>query len=496
MAINASEQCGTGIEGLDDILGGGFPRNRLHLIQGDPGVGKTTLALQFLMAGAAVGEQGLYITLSETKSELLDVAKSHGWSLDGLAILELSEIETELLKEAQNTLFHPSEVELNRTTKRLIEEVDRVKPVRMVVDSLSEMQLLAETPLRYRRQMLAFKQYFSGRQITVLFLDDRSRDPDLQIQSIAHGVLGLEKAALTYGVERRRLKVVKMRGLKFRAGYHDYIIERGGLHVFPRLVASEHHSPFIRGTISSGLKPLDELLGGGLDRGTSTLILGPAGSGKSTAAMQFAMSCADMKEKALIFTFDEGMGTLLTRAREIGMHVDKHLESGAITVQQVDPAELPPGQFASRIRDAVQRHGVKLIIIDSLNGYLNAMPDEKFLSIQMHELLIYLGQQGVLTIMTLTQHGMMGSMSSPVDLSYLADTVVLLRYFEAMGHVKKAISVIKKRSGSHEASLREYRIDKLGIQVGQPLRSFQGVLTGVPAFVGTAEEMIKPSATG
>jgi circadian clock protein KaiC len=490
-----SEKCSTGIEGLDDILGGGFPRNRFHLVQGDPGVGKTTMSLQFLLEGARNNERVLYITLSETKEELADVANSHGFNLEKLAVLELSDIESELLKESQNTLFHPSEVELNRTTKRMLEEIEKIKPDRLVVDSLSEMQLLAETPLRYRRQMLALKQYFAGRRVTVLFLDDRTREPDLQIQSIAHGVLGLEKNALDYGVERRRMKVVKMRGVKFRGGYHDVIIERGGLQIFPRLIAAEHHVPFKRGSVSSGIVPLDTLLGGGLDRGTSSLFLGPAGCGKSTLAMQFAMAMAQRGEKSLVFSFDEGVGTLIARAAEIGMDVHRYLDNKMLDIQQVDPTELPPGQFGARIRDAVQNQEARLVVIDSLNGYMNAMPDEKFLSIQMHELLIYLGQQGMVTILTMAQHGLMGSMLAPVDLSYLADTVVLLRFFESMGSVKKAISVIKKRSGHHEDTIREYRIAKHGIEVGEPLNRFQGVLTGVPTFLGKAEEMLTHSAT-
>jgi circadian clock protein KaiC len=485
-------KCEAGIEGLDDVLGGGFPTHRLYLIQGDPGVGKTTLALQFLLEGARRKEQGLYITLSETKEELLEVAQSHGWSLDPLAIMELSAIEAELLQEAQNTLFHPSEVELNRTTRMVLEEVEKTKPVRVVFDSLSEMRLLSETPLRYRRQMLALKQFFAGRQVTVLLLDDRtSGESDLQVQSIAHGVLCLEKISLDYGVERRRLKVVKMRGVKFRGGYHDFIIEQGGLRVFPRLVAAEHHKPFQRESVSSGIIALDSLLGGGLDRGTSNLILGPAGCGKSTLAMQYAMAMAAQGEHAVLYSFDESVGTLIARASDIGMDISRHVESKKLKVYQVDPAELPPGQFVSRIREAVERDHAKLLIIDSLNGYMNAMPDERFLSIQMHELLSFLGQQGTLTIMTMAQHGLMGSMTAPVDLSYLADTVVLLRYFEAMGSVRKAVSVIKKRSGHHESTIREYKITGRGVEVGEPLSDFQGVLTGVPTYFGKGGQILK-----
>jgi circadian clock protein KaiC len=495
MDLKTSVKCGTGIEGLDDILAGGFPKNRLYLIQGDPGVGKTTLALQYLLEGIRRQEGGLYITLSETKEELLSVADSHGWSLEGLEIMELSAIEGELLQSVQNTLFHPSEMELNRTTKLILDKVEKSQPIRVVFDSLSEMRLLAETPLRYRRQMLALKQFFAGRKITVLLLDDRtSTDGDLQVQSLAHGVIALEKLPLDYGVERRRLKVVKLRGLKFRGGYHDFIIEEGGLCVFPRLVAAEHHTHFQSESTSSNLPALDSLLGGGLDRGTSNLFIGPAGSGKSTLAMQYAMAMASRGEHVVVYCFDEGISTLVARAKEIGMDIQRYRDSKILAIHQVDPAELPPGEFATRIRNAIHKEKAKLVIIDSLNGYMNAMPDEKFLSIQMHELLTFLGQQGVVTIMTMAQHGLMGSMTAPVDLSYLADTVVLLRYFEAMGSVRKAVSVIKKRSGYHEASIREYKITKNGIEVGEPLKEFQGVLTGVPTFFGKANQILTQNA--
>ena len=458
-------------------------------------MGKTTLALQFLLEGKRQQETGLYITLSETKEELLEVAKSHGWSLEGISLLELSALEGELLQEAQNTLFHPSEVELNRTTQLVLDEVEKTKPARLVFDSLSEMRLLAETPLRYRRQMLALKQFFAGRQVTVLLLDDRTdQDGDLQVQSIAHGVVALEKLPLDYGVERRRLKVVKMRGLKFRGGYHDFIIQHGGLQVFPRLVAAEHHTPFERGSVSSDLPALDALLGGGLDRGTSNLFMGPAGAGKSTLAMQYAVAMAGKGEPVVLYSFDEALGTIIARAGEIGMDLQGHINAKKIGMHQIDPAELPPGQFSDRIRQAVRHDHAKLLIIDSLNGYMNAMPDERFLSIQMHELLSFLAQQGVVTILTMAQHGLMGSMTAPVDLSYLADTVVLLRYFEAMGNVRKAISVIKKRSGHHETSLREFKITKQGILVGEPLKEFQGVLTGVPTYIGRAEPILTHDA--
>lgn len=489
--VPAEERCRTGIAGLDDVLGGGLPRERLYLLQGDPGVGKTTLALQFLLEGVRRGEKGLYITLSETRTELLGVAQSHGWSLDGLAIVELSAIEQQLNESQQNTFFHPSELELNKTTKILTDEVERVKPARVVFDSLSEMRLLAENALRYRRQMLSLKQFFAGGNATVLLLDDRtSEDGDLHIQSIAHGVISLEKVQAGYGAHRRRLEVTKLRGVMFRDGSHDYVIDRGGLKVFPRLIAAHHHREFKQEAITSGLPEFDALLGGGIDRGTSNLFIGPAGTGKSTLAMQVARAAAARGEKVVIFSFDENLRTLQTRLDAIGLSIDGHLASGRIVVQQVDPAELPPGQFSNIVKESVVADGARMVIIDSLNGYLNAMPDERFLSLQLHELLTFLSQLGVVSILTVAQHGLVGTMQSPVDVTYLADTVVVLRYFESEGSVKKAIAVVKKRSGLHEDAIREFKVDHGGLRVGQPLTEFRGILTGTPSFRGRSETML------
>lgn len=494
-STNGSSCCSFGVDGLDSILKGGLPRNRLYLVQGAPGVGKTTMALQFLLEGLKHKERGFYIALSETKEELQQISQSHGWSLDGLEILELADVEQQLDTLAQDTLFRPSEVDLNRTAEYLIRQIERVKPARMVLDSLAEFRLMAETPLRYRRQILALKQFLATQQVTVLLLDDAVGERDLQVQSVAHGVIFMEMVPFEYGVERRRLKISKLRGLNFRAGYHDFIIRPGGLDVFPRLVAAEHVGDYSESKICSGIGPLDATLDGGLDTGTSNLIVGPAGTGKSSIAMQFATSAAQKGLRSCFFTFDENLKVLLKRSESLGMQVRPHLESGALELGQIDPGSLTPGQFIDHLHKAALRSKVGIVVIDSLNGYMNAMPNERSLNIQLHELLTFLGQQGIVTILTLAQQGLMGPMSSPVDLTYLADTVVLLRFFEAAGRVKKAMSITKKRSGKHEDTIREYRFGPTGIVVGEPLTEFHGVLTGVPTFTGKADKMLKVNET-
>lgn len=491
----APARMATGNKGLDDILNGGFPVNRLYLVEGDPGTGKTTLGLQFLLEGARQGEPVLYVTLSETREELLAVAESHGWSLDGVSIYELVPHEESLKTESQYTIFHPSEVELGDTTKAVLEEVERIQPRRIVFDSLSEMRLLARDPLRYRRQILALKQFFAGRQCTVLLLDDRTATVgDLQVQSIAHGVLSLEHIAVEYGAERRRLRVIKLRGSHYRGGFHDFNIKTGGVEVYPRLVAADYRHDFKRETVSSNLPELDALLGGGIDRGTSTLVMAPAGCGKSSIAAQLTACAAKRGEHAATFLFDEGVNTYLDRAAGLGTNLRPDVEAGRLSVQQVDPAELSPGEFAYNVRSAVDRDHARVVVIDSLNGYLQAMPEERFLIVQMHELLTYLNQQGVVTLLIVSQHGFMGSqMGTPVDVSYLADTVILLRYFESEGAVRRAISVIKKRTGQHENTIRELRITAQGVEVGKPLSEFHGVLTGVPTYTGQGGALSKGS---
>jgi circadian clock protein KaiC len=473
----------TGIEGLDLVLGGGLPRHRLYLVEGSPGVGKTTMALQFLMEGRDKGEQGLYVTLSETKEELQAVAESHQWSLDGVTVYELADVDT--AGSDDYTLFHPSEVELGETTRGVLEVVDRIKPERVVFDSLSELRLLARDPLRYRRQILSLKQYFVGRKCTVMLLDDRTSTPnDLQLESLAHGVVDLEQLAPEYGAERRRLRVKKMRGIPFDGGFHDFRITTGGAVVYPRLVAAAHHPTFTAETLRSGIQELDDLLGGGLERGSSTLILGPAGAGKTTIAMRYALSAALRGERAAFFTFEEGLGTLHARAVGLGWDLKTHIEAGRLHVEQIDPAQLSPGEFAHRVRQ-VAREGASLVVIDSLNGYLSSMPEERHLYLHLHELLVFLNQSGVATIVVMAQHGVLGSMRSPVDVSYLADGTILLRYFERDGRLLEAIAVLKKRSGRHERTLREFEVGgPAGLRVGPPLQDLHGIMTGVPVTFG------------
>ncbi|WP_315715476.1 MULTISPECIES: ATPase domain-containing protein [unclassified Bradyrhizobium] len=476
----------TGSEGLDDILGGGFDPNRLYLYEGRPGTGKTTIALQFLLKGASCGERVLYITLSETRRELEVVARRHGWSLAGVDMFELVPPETTLDPERELTVFHPAEVELSETTGLMFNEVERINPSRVVIDSLSELRLLAQSPLRYRRQVLALKHFFTKRNCTVVLLDDlSSSQDDLQLHSVAHGVVMLEQLAIEYGAERRRLRVIKMRGISFRGGFHDFTIASGGLRIFPRLVAAEHHRSFAGDFTSSGNAELDQLLGGGLERGTNALLIGGAGVGKSSVALIYAIAAAQRGEHAVFFAFDEGRGTVEARARTLGLPLERHIESGRIHFQQVDPAELSPGEFGAIVRQSVEQDGARLIVIDSLNGYLNAMPDERFLILQMHELLTYLGQQGVLTILVLAQHGLVGPMDTPLDISYLSDAVLMLRYFEVGGAVRRALSVVKKRSGHHEHSIREFRLSSSGITLGPPLKEFSGIFSGNPRFTGT-----------
>ncbi len=480
--LTSPTRASTGVKGLDDILDGGLLPHRLYLIEGMPGSGKTTLAFQFLLEGARQGEQVLYVTLSETDEEIHAVARSHGWSLDGVTIRELIPAANMLEGADQYTVFHPSEVELSETTQKILEDVETIKPVRIVFDSLSELRLLAGNALRYRRQILAFKQFFAGRRCTVLLLDDlTSTAHDLQVQSIAHGGLLLEHTMPSFGPPRRRISITKYRGSDFRAGYHDYEIRRGGLEVFPRLVALEHRRPSSRERVTSGLASLDTLLGGGLERGTSTLIQGGAGTGKSTIAALFAAQAAQRGEHAAFFIFDESANTLLTRMAGLGVPLEPHIEAGRINLRQVDPAELSPGELAHHIRIATEQHHASIVIIDSLNGYLNSMPDEKFLIVQLHELLTYLGQYGVASLLVAAHHGMVSSqMSAPIDASYLADAVMLIRYFEDEGEVKQAISVMKMRGGDHERTIREFSMRNGKIIVGEPLRDYRGVLTGVP----------------
>ena len=481
----------TGISGLDDILAGGLTRGCLFLLEGQPGTGKTTLALQFLAAGLEDGHRSLYITLSETKQELLSSAASHGLQFDKrLEVFELQPPENLLDPAEQQTLLYSSDVELGETVKLILQAVERTDPALVVLDSLSEIRLLAQGSLRYRRQLLALKHYFAKRRTTVLMLDDLTTDAlDKTAHSIAHGVIRLEELAPNYGPDRRRLKVMKYRGQTYRSGYHDFAIVTGGIRAFPRLVASEHRASFSIRTLASGVAELDQLLGGGIDSGTSTLVLGPAGSGKTIFVHQFAKAAMARNEKVAVFLFDEELGITMRRSKALGLDLEQYRDNGTLILEQVDAAELSPGEFAHKVRQCVGENGVSLMVIDSLNGYRAAMPEEHALLLHMHELLQYLNRLGVSTFLTVAQHGLVGNMKSPVDVTYLADTVVLMRYFEANGRVRRAVSVVKKRTGAHEDTIREFQVTSKGLTVGPVLHDFQGVLSGVPTYVGAAQSL-------
>jgi circadian clock protein KaiC len=485
-----SPRSASGVPGLDEVLHGGLIAGQLYLIDGEPGAGKTTLALQYLMQGVREGEPCLYVTLGETAAELRAGAASHGWSLDGIEIVELVADENDLLGDAELTMYHPSEVELGDTTRRVLEAVERCKPRRMVLDSLSELRLLAQASLRYRRQILALKQFFVGRGCTVLFLDDRTSDGiDTQLHSIAHGVIALDRQVPAYGPALRQLRIAKFRGSDFISGQQDMVIGRGGLEVFPRLTPSKHGISYQREVVPSGIAALDDLLGGGTHRGTATLLVGPAGTGKSTVAAQYAVMAARGGSHAAIFTFEEGRALLLDRLASLGLAVDEGVGPGKLHVRQIDAAEVLPSQFANIVRRCVEEDGATVVVIDSLNGYLNAMPEERALVIQLHELLTYLNNHGVATFVVATQSGMLGTnMRNPVDTSYLADAVLLFRMYEHQGAVRKAVSVIKKRSGRHEDTIRQLWFDDKGVHLGPPLMHLRGVLTGVPVEVAVAHE--------
>jgi circadian clock protein KaiC len=483
----------TGIAGLDDVLSGGLVRGATFLLEGQPGTGKTTVALQFMRQAASAGERTLYVTLSESMQELVNSAKSHGWTLDGqLEILELQTSEALLDPDQQQTLLYSSDLELDETTKQIVDAIKRANATVVVLDSLSEIRLLAQGSLRYRRQLLALKQFFANRAATVLLLDDLTAEPaDKTAHSIVQGVFRLEERSPQYGAERRCLRIIKYRGQAFRGGYHDFAIRKGGLEVYPRLIAAEHHNDFEVTVVKSGVPGLDEQLCGGIDKGSSTLILGPAGTGKTILALQYVKAALQRGEKAAMFVFDEDIGILVRRAKAMNLDFEARRSAGALVLSQVDAAELSPGEFAHKVRQAVDGKNVGTVVIDSLNGYRAAMPEENSLTLHIHELLLFLNRRGTSTFLTVGQHGLLGDLKTPVDVTYLADTVVLLRFFEAGGRVRRAISVVKKRTGEHQDTIRELQITRDGLNVGEPLREFQGVLRGVPMLIGTRENLPK-----
>ncbi|RXH57229.1 ATPase domain-containing protein [Granulicella sibirica] len=484
--IKQPQRVDTGVAGLNDILSGGLPAGQMYLLEGTPGTGKTTLAMQFIIQGVKSGEKSLYVTLSESKLELQASARSHGWDADNLPIAEFIPEEASLSPEQQYTVFHPSEVELAATVQKLTELIEQVKPDRLVIDSLSELRLLAADTMRYRRQLLALKQFFAGRDTTVVLLDDQTAEgSDMQLQSIAHGVLRLDKVQRTYGVTRRQIEIVKLRGTAYREGFHDYTIKTGGIRIYPRLIAGEHGDDFYEERVKSGLPELDTMFGGGICRGSSTLLIGPTGAGKSTVALQYACAATARGDRAIVYAFDEVLRIAQDRATALGLDVRRHIRDGNLAMSQVDPAELSPGEFIWQIRSDVEERDTRVVVIDSLNGFLNSMPGERDLILQMHELLAYLSQKGVVTFIIMTQHGLVGEMQTEIDVSYLADTVVLLRYFENEGEIRQVISVLKQRVGRHERTLREFSMkDDSGLAIGEPLRTFRGVLTGVPNLIG------------
>ena len=492
-ALTLDPRVPTGVAGLDNILGGGLPAHRFFLVQGAPGSGKTTLAMQFLLEGVRAGESCLYVTMSESEDEIFGVARSHGWDLSKIKIFDLSVLEHHLRDEEENSLFNPADVELKEAMQPLMAEIEKHRPQRIAFDSLSEMRMLASNPLRYRQRILALKQVLARSGTTSLFLDDRTSDPngDLQLQSLAHGVIELEQWTPSYGSDRRKLRVVKLRGVRFIGGFHDVTIERGGAVVYPRLVAADHAVKVSPERLPSSNSELDALMGGGPARGTSSLIVGPAGSGKSNLVTLYTVAAAARGERVAVFTFEETSVQFCRRSEGVGLHVQEHIDSGRLSVRQIDPAEISPSEFAHAVRTVVEDQGARVVVLDSLNGYLNAMAEEKQLALQMHELLTYLCLRGVATFLVMAQHGLVGAtMVSPIDVSYVADNVIMTRYFEAGGRVRKALSVVKNRAGAHESTIRELHVTSTGLDLGPPLIGFRGVLTGVPAWVGEEAELL------
>lgn len=483
------EKVQTGIPELDLILRGGLPRGRIHLLEGAPGTGKTTIALQLLIQAREEGRKGLYITLSENVKELEATALSHGWRLEGFAVFDIVPVEAQL--DRQQSVLYPSEVELGETVSLIIDRIEEENPELVVIDTVSELRLLTQDQLSYRRQILALKQFLQGRHCTTLILDDLTQQYGTnELHSLMHSVIVLEQIERSYGAARRRLRIAKMRGAEYQSGWHDFAITRENVLVFPSLIAEEHRSDFEPDTMESGLAALDELMGGGLTHGTTTMLVGPSGVGKSSIALQYVTAAVKRGEHAAYFSFDETFKTLELRSIALGIDIAEAVSQKRVGWQRANPSRLSPGEFVWQVRREVEDRNARIVVIDSLNSYLSTMPEEKALALQMHELLTYLNNKGVVTILILAQQGIIGDVQNPVDLSFMSDTVVLLRFFEAGGEVRKAISVVKKRTGVHELSIREFRLFPDGMQVGPQLMDFRGVLTGVPEYQGAADPLL------
>ncbi|PRY06143.1 ATPase domain-containing protein [Paraburkholderia sp. BL25I1N1] len=482
----------TGIPELDFVLRGGLPKYRLHLIEGAPGTGKTTIALRFLIDGVRNQESCLYVTFSESTDELVSAARTHGWDVGGIDFFEL--VPDEAQAAQQQTVLLPAEIELDKTVQRIIARIEATHPDRIVIDSVSELRLLAHDPFIYRRQLSSLKRFLQGRCITTILLDDLRFNDDGELQSLVHGVISLSSSERDYGAGRRRLRIAKMRGTNLMSGWHDYALVTGEVLVFPSLIANDHTSDVRGAPLRSGSPGLDEILGSGLDRGTTTMLIGPSGAGKSSLALSYALAGARNGEHAAYFSFDEAYEIFVRRGQSLGLDPQPALASGQLAWQRMNPSRISPGEFVWAVRREVEDKNARVVVIDSINSYLSTMPEERSLIAQLHELLTYLNRRGVVTLLLLAQQGVLGDVENPVDLSFLSDTVLLLRFFEAAGQLRRAVTVIKRRTGAHDTAIHEFRLSGHGVEIGRPLRDLHGIFSGVPTYSGSPDNLIDDSS--